>query len=69
MIVVSLFTKQASEEKLKEITFISQTPKQCAETRASWNCIDVVTSLGVVAICVDFIFISGKENNKICLKN
>ena len=54
MVVVSMFTKPAGEDKLKGITFFSQTPEQRAETRASWNWVDVVTSLGVVAICAAF---------------
>jgi SSS family solute:Na+ symporter len=54
MVVVSMFTKPAGEDKLKGITFFSQTPEQRAETRASWNWLDVVTSLGVVAICAAF---------------
>lgn len=54
MVVVSFFTKRASEDKLKGITFFTQSPEQKAETRASWTWVDVVTSLGVVAICVAF---------------
>ncbi|KAA6309849.1 hypothetical protein EZS27_038738, partial [termite gut metagenome] len=54
MVAVSFFTKKASEEKLKGITFFTQSPIQKAETRASWNYWDIVTSLGVVILCVLF---------------
>jgi SSS family solute:Na+ symporter len=54
MIVTSLFTSPASDEKLKGITFSTQSVEQRAETRASWTWVDVVTSLGVVAICAAF---------------
>jgi SSS family solute:Na+ symporter len=54
MVLVSFFTKQASDEKLKGITFLTQSPEQKAETRASWSKVDVITSVGVVALCVLF---------------
>lgn len=54
MIVVSMFTKKASDEKLAGITYFTQSPAQKAETKASWTWVDVVTSLGVVALCVAF---------------
>ncbi|MDR1631450.1 MAG: sodium:solute symporter [Dysgonamonadaceae bacterium] len=54
MVVVSLFTRKANEEKLKGITFFTQSAEQKAETSASWNYWDIVTSLGVVAICILF---------------
>ena len=54
MVVVSFFTKQASEEKLKGITFLTQSAEQKAATRASWSTLDVITSIGVVALCVAF---------------
>jgi len=54
MIVTSFVTPRASEEKLKGITFATQSPEQKAETRASWSVLDVVASLGVVAICIAF---------------
>lgn len=54
MISISFFTKQASEEKLKGITFLTQSPEQKAATRASWGKVDVITSLGVVLICILF---------------
>ena len=54
MYVISYFTPSATEEQLKGITFLTQSPEQIAETRSSWSTADVLTSLGVVAICVLF---------------
>jgi SSS family solute:Na+ symporter len=54
MIATSFLTPNASEEKLKGITFFTQSPAQKAETKASWDYWDVLTSLGVVAICALF---------------
>ncbi|MDR1341878.1 MAG: sodium:solute symporter [Prevotellaceae bacterium] len=54
MIATSFFTSQASEEKLKGITFATQSAAQKAETRASWTWVDVAASLGIVAICAAF---------------
>jgi len=56
MILVSFFTKQASEEKLKGITYFTQSPEQKAVTRASWTTLDIVTSLGVVVVCIVFYY-------------
>jgi solute:Na+ symporter, SSS family len=54
MVVISLFTPKASKTQLQGLTYFSQSPGQIAETRNSWSSWDVVTSLGVVAICVAF---------------
>ncbi len=54
MVIISCFTKQASEEKLKGITFLTQSKEQRAETANSWSVGDIVASLGVVLICVLF---------------
>jgi SSS family solute:Na+ symporter len=54
MIATSFFTSQASEEKLKGITFATQSAAQKAETRASWTWVDVAASLGIAAICAAF---------------
>jgi SSS family solute:Na+ symporter len=54
MIIVSLFTKQASEEKLKGITYLTQSKEERQETRRSWNKWDVIASLGVVALITVF---------------
>ncbi|KAA6324907.1 sodium:solute symporter, partial [termite gut metagenome] len=45
---------KASDEKLQGITYFSRSTAQKAETRASWNYWDVVTSAGVVAVCILF---------------
>jgi solute:Na+ symporter, SSS family len=57
MCFVSFFTKQASEEKLKGITFQTQSAEEKADTRSSWSAGDIIASLGVVAICVVFYII------------
>ncbi|MFN8206991.1 MAG: sodium:solute symporter [Bacteroidales bacterium] len=54
MVVISMFTPKAGEEKLKGITYFSQSPEQVLETRNSWSKLDIITSLGVVLICVAF---------------
>ena len=54
MIMISFFTPQASEEKLKGITFATQSAEQKAETKRSWNWVDVMTSAGVILICALF---------------
>ncbi|MDR2627168.1 MAG: sodium/solute symporter, partial [Dysgonamonadaceae bacterium] len=54
MVATSFFTPQAGEEKLKGITFATQSPAQRAETKASWSWVDVITSLGVAAACIAF---------------
>jgi SSS family solute:Na+ symporter len=54
MVVISFFTTKANDEKLQGITYFSQSTAQKAETRASWNYWDVVTSAGVVAVCILF---------------
>jgi len=54
LIVVSLFTKRASDEKLAGLTFASSTPEQRAETRASWNKWDVINTVIILAVIVAF---------------
>ena len=54
MVVISMFTPKAGEAQLQGLTYFSQSKEQIAETRNSWNAWDVVTSLGVVAVCVAF---------------
>ena len=54
MILVSLFTSKATEEQLKGITYFSQSSEQINETKSSWSAIDIITSLGVVLMCVLF---------------
>ena len=54
MVVISMFTPKAGEKQLKGLTYFSQSKEQIAETRNSWSALDIITSLGVVAICVAF---------------
>ena len=54
MIVVSMFTKQASAEQIQGLTFGSTSPEQKAITRASWNKWDVIHSGIILLITVAF---------------
>jgi solute:Na+ symporter, SSS family len=54
MVVISMFTPRAGEQQLQGITYFSQSPEQIRETRESWNMLDIITSLVVVAVCVVF---------------
>ncbi|KAA6341830.1 sodium:solute symporter, partial [termite gut metagenome] len=54
MVVISFFTAKASDEKLQGITYFSRSTAQKAETRAGWSYWDVITSAGVVAVCILF---------------
>jgi len=54
MVIVSIFTKKANDEKLAGITYFSQSKEQKLETRNSWNKWDVFFSLIVVAFCIGF---------------
>jgi len=51
-IVISLFTKKPSEEKIQGLTYGAATPEQIKETRQSWNKWDVIHSLIIVGIIV-----------------
>ncbi len=51
-IVISLFTKKPSKEKIQGLTYGAATPEQIAETRQSWNKWDVIHSLIIVGIIV-----------------
>ena len=51
MIVVSFFTPKPSTQQIEAITF---TDGYLKEIRKSWNWVDVVASLGVVALCAAF---------------
>ncbi len=53
MVIISLFTKAPEQGKLK-YSFYGATAEEKAITRASWNAMDVVLSLVVVAIIVAF---------------
>jgi SSS family solute:Na+ symporter len=54
LIIVSLFTKRASDEKLSGLTFASSTPEQRAETRASWNKWDVINTVIILSVIAAF---------------
>ncbi len=47
---VSLLTSPPRREQIVGLTYATVTPEQRAETRASWNIWDVVTSVGVMVI-------------------
>jgi len=54
IIIISMFTKPASAEQIKGLTFSSSTPEQRAATRASWTAWDVIHSCIIVAITIAF---------------
>jgi SSS family solute:Na+ symporter len=54
MVIASFVTPKAGEEQLKGITFATQSAEQRAETGKSWSYWDVLSSIGIVAICVAF---------------
>jgi len=56
MVIISLLTK-APDPKTVKYTWYGATPAEKAATRASWNALDVVLSLIVVA-CVVWFYIS-----------
>jgi SSS family solute:Na+ symporter len=54
VVVVSLFTKAPSEEKIKGLVFGTATPEQIENTRKSWNKWDVIHSVIILGITVAF---------------
>ena len=54
MVIISMFTPKAGKTQLQGLTYFSQSAEQKAETRNSWNYLDVIASLIVVAVCVAF---------------
>ncbi len=54
MIVVSMFTKQASAEQIQGLTFGSVNAEQKALTRASWNKWDVMHTAIIIAFTIAF---------------
>lgn len=54
IVIVSMFTKRAPEEKIQGLTFGSATPEQKAITRKSWNKWDVINTLIIIGIIVAF---------------
>ena len=59
MVVVSLLTEKPSEKQLNGLTFATTVSEDKAKSRASWNALDVVLSVIVVAvIIVTFLYFS-----------
>jgi SSS family solute:Na+ symporter len=52
VIGISLMTEKPKEEQLQGLTFSTVSAAQKAESRASWNTLDVVLSLGVVVFII-----------------
>ena len=52
MYMVSLMTKKPSPEQIQGLTYSTATAEQKAVTRASWNWVDVVTSVGLIVIII-----------------
>ena len=52
MIGVSLMTEKPKEEQLQGLTFSTVSAAQKAESRSSWNTVDVLLSLGVVVFII-----------------
>ncbi len=59
MVLVSLLTPKPSEEQIKGLTFATTVAEDKVASRASWNSLDVILSLIIVAIIVSvFIYFS-----------
>jgi solute:Na+ symporter, SSS family len=54
IVLVSLFTKRVSEERLTGLTYFSSTPEQRAITRASYDKWDIINSIIILAVVVAF---------------
>ncbi|MDH6306129.1 SSS family solute:Na+ symporter [Parabacteroides sp. PF5-5] len=54
VVLVSLFTKAPSAEKIQGLVFGTATPEQRAATRASWNHWDVIHSIIIIGITLSF---------------
>lgn len=54
IVIVSLFTRKPSEEKIKGLTYGSATKEQIKQTRVSWNKWDVVNTLIILGVIVVF---------------
>ncbi len=54
VIVVSLFTKAPSEEKIQGLVFGTSTKEQLAETRSSWNHWDIIHTCIILGITIAF---------------
>ncbi|MFA6677233.1 MAG: sodium:solute symporter [Bacteroidales bacterium] len=54
VVIVSLFTKAPSEEKIQGLVFGTSTPEQKLATRKSWNKWDVINSIIILGITAAF---------------
>ena len=54
VVIVSLYTKAPSEEKIQGLVFGTSTPEQRAESRASWNGWDVFHTVVILAFTAAF---------------
>jgi SSS family solute:Na+ symporter len=54
VVLVSLFTKAPSTEKIQGLVFGTSTPEQRLETRQSWNHWDVIHTVIILGITVAF---------------
>jgi solute:Na+ symporter, SSS family len=54
IVLVSLFTKPISSERLVGLTYFSSTPEQRAETRASYDKWDIINSIIILCVVVAF---------------
>ncbi|MCX6227424.1 MAG: sodium:solute symporter [Bacteroidia bacterium] len=54
IVLVSLFTKRVSEERLVGLTYFSSTPEQRAETRASYDKWDIINSVIILSVVIGF---------------
>jgi SSS family solute:Na+ symporter len=60
MIVVSYLTREPDYDKISGLTYGTITPEQRAESRNSWNMLDVIASLAVIgAILVAYLYFNG----------
>jgi SSS family solute:Na+ symporter len=60
MIVVSYLTREPDYEKISGLTYGTVTPEQRAESRRSWNMLDVIASFAVIgAILAAYLYFNG----------
>jgi len=54
VVIVSMYTKAPSEEKIKGLVFGTSSPEQLAESRSSWNKWDVIHTIIILGFTVAF---------------
>ncbi|TSA35435.1 MAG: Na+/glucose cotransporter [Porphyromonadaceae bacterium] len=54
IVLVSLFTKRVSEERLVGLTYFSSTPEQRAITKASYDKWDIINSVIILSVVIGF---------------